>query len=65
LTTLPMWQGGPLASFSVFFSKKKNQSKSCHVGKGSEKLCFEVAMYHISLAIFTYRSVFYIQQCNL
>jgi len=31
LTTLPMWQGGPLTNFRVFFFKNKN--KNCHVDK--------------------------------
>jgi hypothetical protein len=49
LTTLPMWHGGPLASFRVSFlkKKKKSKSKSCHVGKGGQKLCFGMTIYHI------------------
>jgi hypothetical protein len=51
LTTLLMWQCGPLASFRVFFFFFFffiNKSKSCHVDKGDQKLYFGVTMYHIS-----------------
>jgi hypothetical protein len=49
LTTLSMWQGGPLASFRVSFRKKKKKSKikSCHLDKSGQKLCFGVTIYYI------------------
>jgi len=44
-----MWQGGPLASFRVFFTKKKKvKVKVATWGKSSQKLCFEMAIYHIT-----------------
>jgi hypothetical protein len=50
LITLPMWLGDLLASFKVFFSKKKkkkSKSKSCYLSKDGQKLYLRVAMYHI------------------
>jgi len=37
LTTLPMWQGGPLASFRVFFLKKKKKKKKEEEEEEEEK----------------------------
>jgi hypothetical protein len=49
LTTLLMWQGSSLSSFTVFFLKKKKKGKNYHVNKGGPKLYFRVTMCHISI----------------